>query len=372
MLVVATSKAAGSSAVAVGSLMRKLFLFAVLCQCHPPSCNTTIQLARAFTIAHSFVGGKGKFPNKSVTVRRRWSPGTHGHRHIHIHIHDIHSALKFKLRLNSSPLPMLSENQNENTYNPLNYQTIPDNILDAAAELTTTTSSLLGVKSIGVDYGLVRTGLAVTVGYDPKPLAILSDLNNTELSQRIIKLAQFEEASQIIVGLPFHKNGTEAEQTIVTREFANHLKCAAYAHFGPNAMPIYLWDERYTSKEAAARIRAVNPRANIYKELDADAACIILEYYYNDNGLGAQLAELPDNPDIRDVVHQAWLLKKEEEEKIYRQLTERRMADTKETKRAMMERARLFDEKLAKERGDSVDSTSSGKKKKKKKKRKKK
>jgi len=244
---------------------------------------------------------------------------------------------------------------------------ISDNILIAAAELTTTTSSLLGVQSIGVDYGLVRTGLAVSVGYDPKPIAITSDLNNTELSERIIKIAESEKAAQIVVGLPFHKNGTEAEQTVITRAFAEHLNCAAYAHFGPDSMPIYLWDERYTSKEAAARIRAENPRANLYKELDADAAGIILEYYYEDNGLGAEKVELPDDQNIRNMVHQSWLIKKEEQEKKLKELTEMRM-NTKETKLEMMERARLLDEKLAKE-NNRGDKNSKKKKKKKKKKR---
>jgi putative Holliday junction resolvase len=236
-----------------------------------------------------------------------------------------------------------------------------DKIIKAAADLTVTQSSLLGVKSLGVDYGLVRTGLGVTIGYEPTPIGIVSDLNNTQLSQHIIKLADIEKADQIIVGLPFHLNGTEAEQTIITREFASRLNCAVYAHFGPGKMPVYMWDERYTSKEAAARIRAVNPGADLYKELDADAACIILEYYYLDDGVGAQKIELPEDEHIREAVHQAWLIRKEEQERKLRDLTEMRM-NTQANKKAMMERARLLDEKLAGEGG--------GMKKKKKKKKK--
>lgn len=38
--------------------------------------------------------------------------------------------------------------------------------INAAASLTQETCRLLGVKSIGVDYGLARTGIAVTVGYE--------------------------------------------------------------------------------------------------------------------------------------------------------------------------------------------------------------
>jgi len=216
-------------------------------------------------------------------------------------------------------------------------------LLQAAADLTTSTSPLVGVtKSIGVDYGLVRTGLAVTVGYEPRPLAIVSNLNNTQLCQHIVQLAEREKAHQIIVGLPFHKNGTEAEQTMITREFASQLKCSVYAHFGPR-MPLFLWDERYSSKEAAARIRAMNPRANLYKELDADAACIILEYFYQDSGRGAIKVELPEDNSIREVVLLAWDKKRQEDEQKLKELTEMRMS-VRERRRAMLEQARMLDD----------------------------
>lgn len=218
-------------------------------------------------------------------------------------------------------------------------------LLQAAADLTTSSSPLVGVtKSVGVDYGLVRTGLAVTVGYEPRPLAIVSNLNNTQLCQHIVQLTEREKAHQIIVGLPFHKNGTEAEQTVITREFASQLKCSVYAHFGPR-MPVYLWDERYSSKEAAARIRALNPRANLYKELDADAACIILEYFYQDSGRGAIKVELPQDESIRELVFRAWDKKREEDERKLNELTEMRMS-VRERRRAMMEQARMLDDEM--------------------------
>ena len=190
-------------------------------------------------------------------------------------------------------------------------------------------------------------------------------MNNTELCQYIIKLAEIENADQIIVGLPFHKNGTEAEQTIITRDFATHLNCAVYAHFGPDKMPVFMFDERYTSKEAAARIRSENPRANLYKELDADAACIILEYYYLDNGVGAHRVELPEDETVSDAIQQAWLLRKQEQERKRKEMTEQRMISSQDRKKAMMEKARLLEEKLAIENG----AVSSKKKKKRKKKR---
>mmetsp|Transcript_21521 Transcript_21521/g.53179 ORF Transcript_21521/g.53179 Transcript_21521/m.53179 type:complete len:208 (+) Transcript_21521:4324-4947(+) len=98
-----------------------------------------------------------------------------------------------------------------------------DAIMSAAAAITKESCQLLGVKSLGVDYGLVRTGVAATVGYDPTPLKILSNLNNTEVSGCVVEMCRAEQANQVVVGLPLHKNGTEANQTTITRVFAAQL-----------------------------------------------------------------------------------------------------------------------------------------------------
>jgi len=57
-----------------------------------------------------------------------------------------------------------------------------------------------------------------------------------------------------------------------------------------------MWDERYTSKEAVARISAeamargerIPSKSDLGGELDADAACIILEDYYKELGVDAE------------------------------------------------------------------------------------
>lgn len=210
-------------------------------------------------------------------------------------------------------------------------------LVDVAARITKDAFHLLGIKSLGVDYGLVRTGLAVTVGFEPKPLAILSALNNTQVCEKIVDYARLEQVQRIIVGLPLHKNGTVAEQTNLTITFGLELMQYALRSLGPN-VPVYFFDERYTSKEAAARARTRNPRslssspADLYGMLDADAACIILENYYQDNGLGAHEYQLPKDQyqdclkefQQRDLQQQMHLqnLQKERE----RRLQNRRMA----------------------------------------------
>jgi putative holliday junction resolvase len=156
----------------------------------------------------------------------------------------------------------------------------------AAATATLDSCRLLGVRSVGVDYGLVRTGIAVTVGYDPMPVDILTNLNATEVAEQVVRYTKTVSATRLIVGLPLHKNGTVAEQTNLTLAFAQELAQFTLRQMGPD-VPVLLWDERYTSKEAAARAHSRHPGRYLYGSLDADAACIILENYYHDNGVGA-------------------------------------------------------------------------------------
>ena len=200
---------------------------------------------------------------------------------------------------------------------------------EAFAQQTRERNPLLGVKSIGVDYGLVRTGVAVTIGYNPEALDVIVTENPMMLSlrgenktgttdaasdgqpndeqarreeerrleaqrqtvaERVVEWASRENADRIVVGLPLHKNGTEAPQTALTRKFArDHLAVAVLRTLGPT-VSVYLSDERYTSKEAAARMRSspqsnnkINNNNDLYGLLDAESAKIILEQYYDDH-----------------------------------------------------------------------------------------
>ena len=252
---------------------------------------------------------------------------------------------------------------------------------DAAASFTQDSCQLLGVKSIGVDYGLVKTGVAVTVGYNPEPLEILvwerpprskvddddkanADNsepppilgNTTQIASQVVQIAKREQASQIILGLPLHKNGTEAEQTNHTRVFAQELAKQTLQHLGPN-VPVYLWDERYTSKEAAARAHSKDPNRYLYGTLDSEAACIILEHYYHDNGLGAERVVVEDQALVERFTLEWEERVRLEEERLQQQ--ERDREDRLNWRKAAILRDQIM---------ESESDTSSSKKKKKKKK----
>merc|ERR1712151_621045 len=99
------------------------------------------------------------------------------------------------------------------------------------------------------------------------------------------------------------------------------VACTVYKLLGPKASKnVYLFDERYSSKEAMARILSKTPSKDHNKQclIDADSACIILEHFYAVDGVGKQLVTIPDH--LRQECNDCWLqqykLNKENQERI--------------------------------------------------------
>lgn len=221
-------------------------------------------------------------------------------------------------------------------------------------------TSLIGTKSLGVDYGTIRTGIAVTVGYAPIPLTILDSQNTTELAMDVVKLSQSEKAAQIVIGLPLHKNGTISDQANIVQNFSEIVACAVHKKLGPNSTNVYLFDERYSSKEAMARILSKVPTKDHNKQylIDADSACIILEHFYAVNGAGKQLVTVPDH--LRQECDDIWLEQHRRNKEKQQKIIDDRM-NALNARREMIKKVQME---------TSTSSTSRKKKKKKNKKRK--
>lgn len=282
----------------------------------------------------------------------------------------------------------------------LNDDFISSKITATAVEEEALSSKFSKLRSLGIDYGLSRTGLAVTTGgYRPRPLAILSgytraiksrvdsknkgstqgdvdgkddnsdmviQYNNTRLCQEILTYATAEQVTNLVLGLPLHKNGSISEQSTLTHQFGMELLECVRRECG-TTMNVTLWDERYTSREAASRIvneaMARNRRVNsldLEGCLDDEAACIILEHYYQVLGKDAEVLKLESA--VEEECKKVHDLKIEQREK-------RRLADMEErermlnVRREMIERDRVFQE-------ENDGGQGGGKKKKKRKKKK--
>jgi putative Holliday junction resolvase len=121
---------------------------------------------------------------------------------------------------------------------------------------------------LGFDFGLKRIGVAVgnTLLKQAQPLTVISAATNDAKFAALAVLINEWKPHRCVVGLPSHPDGTAHEMTVRCRRFANQLE----GRFG---VVTALVDERYSS--------AVIPKAR-GAIIDADAAAIILQQYFND------------------------------------------------------------------------------------------
>ena len=117
---------------------------------------------------------------------------------------------------------------------------------------------------MALDFGLKRTGVAVgnrllrTATGQPT-IHAQGDARFEQVRQR---LAEWQPQA-LVVGVPYHPDGAEHENTVRARKFVRGLR----GRFG---LPVFEVDERYSTTEALS-FGARDP--------DAGAACIILEQF---------------------------------------------------------------------------------------------
>lgn len=121
---------------------------------------------------------------------------------------------------------------------------------------------------LGFDFGLKRIGVAVgnSLLKQAQPLTVITAATNDAKFAAIAALVQEWQPARCVVGLPSHPDGAEHEMTVRCRRFANQLN----GRFG---LATVLVDERYSSAVIPHR------RGDV---IDAEAAAIILQQYFND------------------------------------------------------------------------------------------
>lgn len=127
-------------------------------------------------------------------------------------------------------------------------------------------------RILGVDWGAVRTGIAVSdeerAFVFTRP-AIVMARRGENAAPEIARIAMDENVVGIVVGLPLHGDGTESETTASVRRMATDL-CSC------TDLPIAFIDENLTSLAAQENLGKL-PRNQMKQKLDSAAARIILE-----------------------------------------------------------------------------------------------
>ncbi|HEX5310419.1 Holliday junction resolvase RuvX [Aquabacterium sp.] len=120
---------------------------------------------------------------------------------------------------------------------------------------------------LAFDYGLKRVGVATgnSLMRQAQPLKTIAAEGDARFAQ-IARLIEEWRPDALVVGVPFHPDGAEHENTARARKFARQLQ-------GRHRLPIHEVDERYSTTEA---------HADGARDLDSHSAAIILQQYFNE------------------------------------------------------------------------------------------
>lgn len=130
-------------------------------------------------------------------------------------------------------------------------------------------------RILALDYGLKRTGIAVT---DPMQM-IASGLTTVETRDVLTWLKSYcatEPVERFVIGLPLRRNGSPTDMSEAIDAFAVRL-AEAFPH-----TPVSKQEERYSSQEASKVLLAAGVKKKQRQEkgmTDKVAAAIILQAY---------------------------------------------------------------------------------------------
>ncbi|MEA3197422.1 MAG: putative pre6S rRNA nuclease [Gammaproteobacteria bacterium] len=135
---------------------------------------------------------------------------------------------------------------------------------------------------LAFDFGHRRIGVACgdTVSRTAAPLDGVPAGSGQPRWELIDALLREWQPALIVVGLPYNVDGSDSAMTQAAREFAAELERRC-------RLQVVLVDERYSSREAEARLKSAREsglrRRRVAKaDVDAAAACVILERWFTE------------------------------------------------------------------------------------------
>jgi putative Holliday junction resolvase len=125
------------------------------------------------------------------------------------------------------------------------------------------------LTALGFDFGRKNIGVAIgnTLLKEARALTTLKADNGIPNWDEIKQLVQRWQAQVLVVGVPYHMDGSEQHTTFAARKFAKRLSLHC-------DLAVHLVDERLTSIEARQQVQRRTKRAA--KSVDKEAAAIIL------------------------------------------------------------------------------------------------
>jgi putative holliday junction resolvase len=132
------------------------------------------------------------------------------------------------------------------------------------------------LKAIGIDFGLKRTGFAITddSGIIASPL---ETIDSRDLPSYLKKIIETKKIKLIVIGFPLSMDGSDTDITENVRQFEKFVK-GSYP-----TLEVVLYDERMTSKIAQKALIQISRKEQRKQKglIDKMSAAIILQDYMN-------------------------------------------------------------------------------------------
>jgi putative Holliday junction resolvase len=134
-------------------------------------------------------------------------------------------------------------------------------------------------RLLGVDYGTVRVGLAISDAERrfASPLAVRQRSGPQRDGDYFLRLIKEEDIGGLVVGLPVHLDGREGEKAREARTFGAWLAKTT-------GLPVVFWDERFSTVEAESALWQAGLTHKKRKERRDRVAAQILLQSYLDSG----------------------------------------------------------------------------------------
>jgi putative Holliday junction resolvase len=132
--------------------------------------------------------------------------------------------------------------------------------------MTGVTASAAVRTFLAFDYGLKRVGVATGNSFtrQAQPLQTIAAEGDARFA-RIGQLVAEWQPTALVVGVPYHPDGAEHENTARARKFGRQLS-------GRFHLPVHEVDERYSTTEA---------KSFGARDLDAASAAILLQQFFD-------------------------------------------------------------------------------------------
>ncbi|HWX81467.1 MAG TPA: Holliday junction resolvase RuvX [Steroidobacteraceae bacterium] len=135
---------------------------------------------------------------------------------------------------------------------------------------------------LAFDFGQRRIGVACgdTVSRSASPLEAVPAEKGGPRWELVAKLMRDWQPDLVVVGLPYNVDGSDSAMTGAARGFAAELKRRFL-------LEVAMVDERYSSREAEARLKSARASGERRRrvtagDVDAEAACVILERWFTE------------------------------------------------------------------------------------------